>query len=84
MATLKERYLWAVVFAVLVVFSVPWFLWQHDLVIAGLPIWIWWHVGWMVVTALVFVLFTRHGWGVWIEHQNQADPVAQSPTEESP
>ena len=56
---------WAVVFLALVVLAVPWFLWGDSRTIAGLPLWLWWHVGWLVVTAGVFYVFTRLGWGIW-------------------
>ena len=58
---------WAVVFTTLVVFSVPWFLWGSADVAAGLPVWLWWHVGWMVLTAGVFAVFASRFWGVGIE-----------------
>ena len=57
---------WATVFALLVAFAVPWFLWRSSTVIAGLPIWVWWHVGWMVLTMGVFYVFTRTDWGLWM------------------
>jgi hypothetical protein len=53
---------WAGVFALLVVLSVPWFLWGDGRVAAGLPLWLWWHIGWMVVATAVFWSFTRTGW----------------------
>jgi hypothetical protein len=55
-------WLWVIVFATLLTFSVPWFLWGSSTVVAGLPIWLWWHVGWMGVASVVFALFTRTGW----------------------
>ncbi|WP_254535578.1 DUF3311 domain-containing protein [Halomarina litorea] len=58
---------WAAVFTILVVFSVPWFLWGDATVAFGLPVWLWWHVGWMVVTAGVFAVFASRAWGVGIE-----------------
>ncbi len=62
-----ERYAWTIVFAVLIVFAVPWFLWGSASVVAGLPVWLWWHVGWMVLASLAFWLFSRRAWGLWIE-----------------
>ncbi|MFB6266229.1 MAG: DUF3311 domain-containing protein [Halodesulfurarchaeum sp.] len=56
---------WAGVFLVLAVLSVPWFLWGDDTVVAGLPAWLWWHVGWMVLTAATFRHFARRHWGLW-------------------
>lgn len=58
-----EEYIWIVVAIVLVALSIPWFLWGNATVVAGLPVWIWWHVGWMGVTVIAFWLFTRRAWG---------------------
>lgn len=57
--------LWAAVFLVLAVFAVPWFLWGVDTTVLGLPVWLWWHVGWLVLTTAVFFVFTRTDWGIW-------------------
>ena len=57
---------WATTFALIVALAIPWFLWGSSRVIAGLPIWLWWHIGWMVLTALVFRAFTRRAWGLGI------------------
>jgi hypothetical protein len=32
---------------VLVALAVPWFLWGSGRVVAGLPVWVWWHIGLM-------------------------------------
>jgi hypothetical protein len=58
---------WTVVAFVLMALSVPWFLWGTGTVVAGLPVWIWWHVGWMCLTAVVFWVFTRRAWGIGVE-----------------
>jgi hypothetical protein len=62
---------WIVVAAVLIAFAVPWFLWGVDVVVAGLPVWVWWHVGWMGLTAVVFWVFTRRAWGVGVVEVSQ-------------
>lgn len=67
MVSVVERYAWGFVFVLLIVFSIPWFLWGDSTVIAGLPVWLWWHVGWMVLASLVFWLFSQRAWGLWIE-----------------
>jgi hypothetical protein len=67
MVSIVERYLWGTVFVLLIVFSVPWFLWGSSQVIAGLPVWIWWHVGWMALASLAFWVFSQRAWGLWIE-----------------
>lgn len=54
--------LWIGGFAVLVAFAVPWFLWGDATVVAGLPVWLWWHIGWMALASVVFAAFTRRGW----------------------
>jgi len=61
-----EKFAWGATFAVLLAFAVPWFLWRSDTVVAGLPVWIWWHVGWLVLTSAAFHLFARRSWGLWI------------------
>jgi hypothetical protein len=67
MVSMIERYLWGSVFVLLIVFSVPWFLWGSSQVIVGLPVWIWWHVGWMVLASLAFWVFSQRAWGLWIK-----------------
>ena len=63
----SKTVLWGTVALVLVALAVPWFLWGDSTVIAGLPLWLWWHVGWMVLTAGVFAVFARTAWGVGVE-----------------
>jgi len=58
---------------VLVALAVPWFLWGSSQVVAGLPVWVWWHIGWMVLTAGVFYVFTRTAWGLGVESRGGAD-----------
>ena len=52
---------WIPTFAVLVAFAVPWPLWGVDLVIAGLPVWIWWHVAWLGLCTVLVRRFVRSG-----------------------
>jgi len=54
--------LWVVTACILVVLSVPWFLWGDSRTAAGLPIWLWWHIGWMGLASAVFALFARTDW----------------------
>ncbi|MFB6152495.1 MAG: DUF3311 domain-containing protein [Haloarculaceae archaeon] len=58
---------WSLAALVLVALAVPWFMWGTSTVVAGLPVWVWWHVGWMALTAAVLWLFTRYAWGLGIE-----------------
>lgn len=67
MVSTAERYAWWIAFAVLIVFAVPWFLWGVDSVVAGLPVWLWWHAGWMALASIAFGLFARRAWGLGIE-----------------
>ncbi|WP_338729642.1 DUF3311 domain-containing protein [Haladaptatus sp. DJG-WS-42] len=59
--------LWTVIALALVALSVPWFLWGDSRVAFGLPLWLWWHVGWMLVTAGVFSVFAQRAWGLGVE-----------------
>ena len=58
---------WVVAFAVVVALAIPWFMWRDATVVAGLPAWLWWHVGWMVVAAATFAAFAHRAWGLGIE-----------------
>ncbi|MFC7201521.1 DUF3311 domain-containing protein [Halospeciosus flavus] len=57
---------WGVVFAVLVALAIPWFMWGDTTVVAGLPVWLWWHVGWLALTSVAFALFARRDWGTFV------------------
>lgn len=67
MVATAEKVLWGVVALVLITLAVPWFLWRDGSVAAGLPVWVWWHVGWMALAAVVFGLFANRAWGIGIE-----------------
>lgn len=69
----KEILLWTGVAIVLAALAVPWFLWGTSRVFGGLPVWLWWHVGWMVLTAVVFAVFAREAWGIGVEPRGGAD-----------
>ncbi|MFB6125525.1 MAG: DUF3311 domain-containing protein [Halanaeroarchaeum sp.] len=60
----RTALVWAFVFLLLAALAVPWFMWGSSTVVAGLPIWVWWHVGWLALTSAVFYWFTRTDWGV--------------------
>ena len=62
-----EQWGWLVVALVLCALAIPWFLWGDATLVAGLPLWLWWHIGWMVLASLVFWLFARWAWGIGIE-----------------
>ncbi|MFB6153621.1 MAG: DUF3311 domain-containing protein [Halodesulfurarchaeum sp.] len=56
---------WVGIFLVLAALAVPWFLWGDETVVAGLPVWLWWHIGWMILTAVTFRRFATRHWGLW-------------------
>ncbi|ACV47657.1 hypothetical protein Hmuk_1542 [Halomicrobium mukohataei DSM 12286] len=58
---------WALAALAVAALAVPWFLWRDSTVAAGLPLWVWWHVGWMGLASVAFYAFTRYGWGVGVE-----------------
>lgn len=53
---------WLLTATVLVVFSVPWFWWGDSRTAAGVPLWLWWHIGWMGVATVVFYVFANTDW----------------------
>lgn len=61
-----DSFVWGAVFALLLALAIPWFLWDVSTVVVGLPVWLWWHIGWMLLAAAVFAVFTHRGWGVWM------------------
>ena len=63
----RELVGWIAVAFVLVALTIPWFLWGETTVVYGLPVWLWWHIGWMILASLVFWLFTNRAWGIGIE-----------------
>lgn len=58
---------WVLAGLVLVALAIPWFLWGAADVAYGLPVWVWWHVGWMVVASVTFYAFASRAWGVGVE-----------------
>ncbi|WP_152042880.1 DUF3311 domain-containing protein [Salinigranum salinum] len=70
MSRQRTDYIWIPVFALLVIGAIPWFLWGDATVVAGLPLWLWWHIGWMALAAGAFALFTRGAWdrGMGVKH----------------
>jgi hypothetical protein len=52
--------------AILVTLAVPWFLWGDSRIAFGLPLWLWWHIGWMALSAVAFWAFTKRAWGIGI------------------
>lgn len=65
-----EAYGWALAMVVLIAFAVPWFLWGGSRVAVGLPLWLWWHIGWMGLASVVFYAFTDRAWGIGIEAED--------------
>jgi hypothetical protein len=65
--------IWNVVALILAALAIPWFLWGDASVVAGLPVWLWWHIGWMILTTGVFTIFARTAWGVGAETELTAN-----------
>lgn len=66
MVSTAERYGWAVLMTVLVTFAIPWFLWGDARIAFGLPLWLWWHIAWMIAASIAFWQFTKRAWGIGI------------------
>ncbi|SER18054.1 DUF3311 domain-containing protein [Natrinema salaciae] len=64
---------WIAVGIVLAGLAIPWFLWGSSAVVAGLPLWLWWHIGWMALASVVFWQFSERAWGIGIETAATAD-----------
>jgi hypothetical protein len=73
MSVSNRTVVWSMVAGVLLALAVPWFLWGSARVVAGLPVWLWWHVAWMGVTSLTFAVFARRAWGVGVEPRRGTD-----------
>ncbi|MFC6716590.1 DUF3311 domain-containing protein [Natrialbaceae archaeon GCM10025810] len=58
---------WIAVAVVLCALAIPWFLWGDGTIVAGLPLWLWWHVGWLLLASVVFQVFANRAWGIGIE-----------------
>jgi len=65
--TLARTVSWAAVGLVLMALAVPWFSWGSGQVAYGLPLWLWWHIGWMVLASVVFAVFAATDWGLGVE-----------------
>ena len=57
-----HRVRWLLIGAVLAVAAVPWWLWQTPLRWGPLPVYVWYHIGWMGLVTLVFIRFARRWW----------------------
>jgi hypothetical protein len=75
-----ELGLWLAATVALAGLAIPWFLWGSATVVAGLPVWLWWHVGWMGLASIVFRAFATRAWGIGIE----TDGPARGTTEGEP
>ncbi|TYT62119.1 DUF3311 domain-containing protein [Natrialba swarupiae] len=76
----RELWGWITVAVVLSALAIPWFLWGDDTLIAGVPLWLWWHVGWMGLASIVFWLFAQRAWGIGIEatpSSSESEPKGQ-------
>lgn len=66
MVSTTEKYIWVAAMMALVALAVPWFLWGDSRTVLELPLWLWWHIGWMVLASVVFWAFARRAWGLGI------------------
>ncbi len=73
MVSTAEKYGWMTAMLVILTFAIPWFLWNDTRLLAGLPVWLWWHIAWMALAAIVFYSFTKRAWGIGI-----TDPTTRS------
>lgn len=64
---------WTAVVLALVTLAVPWFLWGDSRTALGLPVWLWWHIGWMILASVVFAAFARTDWGLGVEEVRPRD-----------
>lgn len=71
MVSTVERYGWIVVMAALIAFAIPWFLWGDSRIVGGLPLWLWWHIAWMVLASVVFWAFAHRAWGIGITDRGE-------------
>ena len=81
---MRKSVMWGLTFGVLVALSIPWFLWGSSRLVAGLPVWLWWHVGWMALAALVFHRFARRDWGLWIDEGTDGNASSDGPGRPDP
>ncbi|SEW14018.1 DUF3311 domain-containing protein [Natrinema salifodinae] len=79
----NELVVWIAVAVVLTGLAIPWFLWGSATVVAGLPVWLWWHVAWLCLASVVFWCFAQRAWGLGIETRN-GDPSDSSPERPDP
>ena len=75
---------WSTVGIVCCVLAIPWFLWGDSTVVAGLPLWLWWHVGWMGLASVVFWTFAQRAWGIGIETGSDAGNSSDAGGERGP
>lgn len=67
MVSVIETGVWVAVAVVLSAFAIPWFLWGESRVVAGVPLWVWWHVAWMALASVAFRLFAEWAWGLGVQ-----------------
>ena len=66
MVSRRERLAWVIATLLLLALAIPWFLWGDGRLLFGLPLWIWWHLGWLVLASVMFYVFTDRAWGLFI------------------
>ncbi|USZ71215.1 DUF3311 domain-containing protein [Natronosalvus halobius] len=73
-----ERIGWILAAVLVCLLGIPWFLWGNAATAFGLPLWLWWHVGWLALCSVLFWTFAQRAWGVGIE-PNRPQPRSRSP-----
>jgi len=62
MTRLKKGIFWAIALFIIMVMGVPWFLWGSSFLFLGIPVWVWYHVGWLFLVTIIFWIFVRTFW----------------------
>ncbi|RLE14708.1 hypothetical protein DRJ04_01850 [Candidatus Aerophobetes bacterium] len=60
---IKIKILWIVVFFITMVMGIPWFFWGSSSCFIGIPVWVWYHIGWLLFLIFLFWLFVKTYWG---------------------
>jgi hypothetical protein len=58
----KIKMFWIVIFFITMVMGVPWFFWGSARLFMGIPLWVWYHTGWLLFLIFLFWLFVKTYW----------------------
>lgn len=73
MVSAAKSYGWVIALGLLIVFAVPWFLWGDSRIALGLPLWLWWHILWLMLATVVFWAFGNRAWGIGVTRGTHSD-----------